>query len=102
MHSALHYYAAGDPGDLVDVSGAAVLESSSHRAAAQELLAFLVSRTARRRSPAATATSTRCAPASSAAPGLRPLAQLQPAPLTPAELGDGSAALALEQKLGLL
>ena len=45
MHSALHYYAAGDPGDLVDVSGAAVLKSSSHQAAAQAFLAFLVSRT---------------------------------------------------------
>ena len=28
MHSALHYYAPGDPGDLVNVSGAAVLKSS--------------------------------------------------------------------------
>ena len=27
---------------------------------------------------------------------------LHPAPLSPAQLGDGSAALALEQKLGLL
>jgi hypothetical protein len=33
---------------------------------------------------------------------MRPFAQLRPAPLTPAELGDGSQALALEQKLGLL
>ena len=34
--------------------------------------------------------------------GLRPFAELQPASLTPAELGDGSEALALEQKVGLL
>ncbi len=37
MHSALHYYDPGDPGDLVDVSGAAVLKSSAHPSAAQEL-----------------------------------------------------------------
>ncbi len=43
MHSALHYYAPHDPGDLIDVSGAAVLKSSSHQDAAQELVAFLVS-----------------------------------------------------------
>jgi hypothetical protein len=33
---------------------------------------------------------------------LPPLAKLAPAELTPAELGDGSAALALEQKVGVL
>ncbi len=44
LHSALHYYAAGDPGDLLNVSGAAVLKSSSHQAAAQAFVAFLVSK----------------------------------------------------------
>ena len=33
---------------------------------------------------------------------MRPFGELQPAPLTPVELGDGSQALSLEQKLGLL
>ncbi len=37
--SALHYFAAGDPGDLVDISGAAILRSSRHKAAAQSFLA---------------------------------------------------------------
>jgi hypothetical protein len=36
------------------------------------------------------------------ASGLRPFAQLQPVSITLSELGDGSASLALEQKLGLL
>ena len=48
MHSALHYYAPHDPGYLLNVSGAAVLKSSSHQAAAQEFVAFLVSRRARK------------------------------------------------------
>ncbi len=102
MHSALHYYAPGDPGDLVDVSGAAVLRSSSHRAAAQELLAFLVSRTGQETIARSNSYEYPLRPGVSAAPGLRPFAQLKPTPLTPAELGDGSQALALEQKLGLL
>ena len=43
MHSALAYFAPKDPGYLVDVSGAGVLRSSNHQAAAQKFLAFLVS-----------------------------------------------------------
>jgi iron(III) transport system substrate-binding protein len=102
MHSALHYYAPGDPGDLVDVSGAAVLKSSSHQAAAQAFLAFLVSRTGQRTIARSHSYEYPLRPGVSPAPGLRPFAALKPAPLTPAELGDGSQALALEQKLGLL
>jgi iron(III) transport system substrate-binding protein len=102
MHSALHYYAAGSPGDLVNVSGAAILKSSSHQAAAQKLLAFLVSRTGQETIAHSHSYEYPLRPGVAPAPGLRPFADLQPAPLTPAELGDGSMALALEQKLGLL
>jgi len=102
MHSALHYYDARDPGDLVDVSGAAVLRSSSHRAAAQRFLAFLVSRTGQETIARSHSYEYPLRPGVAPAPGLRPFADLRPAPLTPAELGDGSQALALEQKLGLL
>jgi iron(III) transport system substrate-binding protein len=102
MHSALHYYTPGDPGDLVDVSGAAVLKSSSHRAAAQAFLAFLVSRAGQETIAHSHSYEYPLRPGVNPAPGLRPFAQLKPAPLTPAELGDGSEALALEQKLGIL
>ena len=102
VHSALHYYAAGDPGDLVDVSGAAVLKSSSHQAAAQAFLAFLVNRTGQETIAHSHSYEYPLRPGVSPAPGLRPFDQLEPASLTPAELGDGSQALALEQKLGLL
>ncbi len=102
MHSALHYYAAGDPGDLVDVSGAAVLRSSSHQAAAQRFLAFLVSRAGQETIARSHSYEYPLRPGVAPAPGLRPFAELKPAPLTPAELGDGGQALALEQKLGLL
>jgi iron(III) transport system substrate-binding protein len=102
MHSALHYYAAGDPGDLVNVSGAAILSSSSHQAAAQKLLAFLVSHTGQETIAHSHSYEYPLRPGVAPAPGLRPFAQLKPTPLTPAELGDGSQALALEQKQGLL
>jgi iron(III) transport system substrate-binding protein len=102
MHSALHYYAAGDPGDLVNVSGAAVLRSSRHQAAAQKLLAFLVGHAGQETIAHSHSYEYPLRPGVAPAPGLRPFADLEPAPLTPAELGDGSQALALEQKLGLL
>ncbi len=102
MHSALHYYAAGDPGDLVDVSGAAVLKSSSHQAAAQRFLAFLVSHAGQETIAHSHSYEYPLRPGVAPASGLRPFAELDPAAVTPAELGDGSEALGLEQKLGLL
>jgi len=101
MHSGVHYYAPGDAGNLVDVSGAAVLKSSSHQAAAQAFLAFLVSSTGQETIAHSHSYEYPLRPGVSPAAGLPPLSELRPAALTPAELGDGSAALALEQKLGL-
>jgi iron(III) transport system substrate-binding protein len=43
LHSRLYYFGDGDPGSVVNVSGAAVLASSRHRAAAERFVAFLVS-----------------------------------------------------------
>ena len=43
FHVALHYFPRGDPGHLLVVSGAGVLTSSDHSAAAQRFLSYLVS-----------------------------------------------------------
>ncbi len=102
VHSALHYYAPGDPGNLLNVSGAAVLKSSSHQAAAQAFVAFLVSREGQETIAQSHSYEYPLRLSVSPAAGLRPFGQLQPAPITLSELGDGSAPLALEQKLGLL
>jgi iron(III) transport system substrate-binding protein len=102
MHSALHYYAAGDPGDLVDISGAAVLRSSSKKHDAEEFLAFLVSREGQEDIRHSDSFEYPIRPGVAAPEGLPSLASLHPNTLTPAQLGDGSRALALEQKLGLL
>jgi iron(III) transport system substrate-binding protein len=102
MHSVLHYLAPGDVGNVLNVSGAAVLASSSHRAAAQRFLAFLVSRSGQEALAHSHSYEYPLRPGVAAAPGLVPLAAIHPAPVTPADLGDGSATLALLQELGLL
>jgi iron(III) transport system substrate-binding protein len=102
LHSALHYYAAGDPGDLLDVSGAAVLKSSSHQAAAQAFLAFLVSKQGQEVISHSHSYEYPLRPGVNPNAALRPFDQLDPAAITPADLGDGAAPLELEQKLGLL
>jgi iron(III) transport system substrate-binding protein len=43
IHSALYYFPNGDPGSVVNVSGAAVLASSHHLAEAKRFVALLVS-----------------------------------------------------------
>ena len=89
-HSALHYYAAGDPGDLVDVSGAAILKSSSKKPAAQKLLAFLVSGAGQADDRAQPQLRVPAAPRRQPRRrGFRPLSSFDPNALTPAELGDG-------------
>ena len=67
MHSQLAYFAPHDPGYVIDVSGAGVLKSSKHQAAAQKFLAFLVSKKGEeiigRPAKTSRATSTRSGPA---------------------------------------
>jgi iron(III) transport system substrate-binding protein len=103
MHSKIAYFAPRDPGYVIDVSGAAVLRSSTHQAAAQRFLAFLVSRQAQEiigghslsyEYPIASGVTT-------AAPET-PFHDLQPNPITIADLGDGAAAIALLRQAGLL
>ncbi len=102
-HSKIAFFGPRDPGYVLDVSGAAVLKSSSHQAAAQRLVAFLVSQPAQKiigghslsyEYPIASGVTT-------AAPET-PLRQLQPNPITLGELGTGSAAVALLRRAGLL
>ena len=102
MHSALHYFAPGDVGELVSISGAGVLSSSSHRTAAQRFLAFLVSPAGQETIAHSHSYEYPLRPGVAASPALPPLALVHPSALTPTELGDGREALALEQQLGLL
>ena len=109
IHSRLAYFAPGDPGYVIDVSGAAVLKSSKHQAAAQKFLAFLVSKQAQEilatpgtgtgqslsfEYPIASGVTTKA--------GEVPFARLRPYPITIGQLGDGRTAIGLLTKAGLL
>jgi iron(III) transport system substrate-binding protein len=102
VHSALHYYAPHSAGYLLNVSGAAVLKSSSHQPAAQAFIAFLVSKEGQEVIAHSHSYEYPLRPGVAASPQIRPFDQLALAPVTLAELGDGSMPLELEQKVGLL
>jgi iron(III) transport system substrate-binding protein len=102
MHSAVAYFAAGDPGYVVDVSGAGVLKASKHQAAAEKFLAFLVSAEGQQVMVGSDSFEYPLRPGVSAPAGLKPFDQLQPAPVTVADLGDGSEALRLIQQVQLV
>jgi iron(III) transport system substrate-binding protein len=106
IHSQLAYFAPRDPGYVINVSGAAVLKSSKHQAAAQKFLAFLVSPQgqdviARAEGNEQSYEYPLADGVTTSAPET-PFSQLQPNPITIAELGDGSAAIALLRQAGLL
>jgi iron(III) transport system substrate-binding protein len=102
MHSAIAYFAPGDPGYVLDVSGAAVLKSSAHGAAAQRFLAFLVSRRGQEIIAHGTSFEYPIADGVQTAAPETPFAQLRPDPIELAALGDGTGAIGLLQKAQLL
>jgi iron(III) transport system substrate-binding protein len=102
IHSALHYYAPHDPGYLLNVSGAAVLKSSKQQAAAQKFVAFIVSKAGQEILAHSHSYEYPIGSGVLTAQPLKPFDQLQPAPVTIEDLGNGHAPLELEQKLGLL
>jgi iron(III) transport system substrate-binding protein len=102
MHSAVAYFAPGDPGYVQDISGAAVLKSSTHRAAAQRFLAFLTSAAGQKILASGDSFEYPIRPGVPANPQLTPLDQLHPNGFTPADLGTGLNAKELLQEAGLL
>jgi len=102
MHSKIAFFAPRDPGYVLDVSGAAVLASSHHRAAAERFVAFLVSHQGQQIIAHSQSWEYPLGSGVSAPTGLPPFAGLRPAPLSVADLGDGSTAIALLQKVQLL
>jgi iron(III) transport system substrate-binding protein len=104
MHSDIAYFAPHDPGYVIDVSGAAILKSSTHQAADQKFLAYLVSAAGQdiianpKKSfsfeyPIASGVTT-MAPET-------PFGQLQPYPLSISQLGTGQTAISLLRQAGL-
>jgi iron(III) transport system substrate-binding protein len=102
LHSAIAYFAPRDPGYVIDVSGAAVLRSSQHQQQAQRFLAFLVSSAGQEIIAHSQSWEYPLGSGVPAERGLRSFDTLQPTALSVAQLGDGSAAVALIQQAQLL
>lgn len=98
----LSYFAAGDPGALVAISGAAVLRSSARKPAAQRFLSYLVSRSAQRIIVSSQSFEYPLRPGIADPRLARPLAALGAPAISPAQLGDGRSSLARLQQAGLL
>ena len=101
IHSAVAHLAAGDSGYVLDVSGAGVLASSQHKAAAQKFLAFLVSAQGQGIIAHSDSYEYPLRPGIAASALLTPFSQLSPAPDTITELGDGLMPLSLLQQAQL-
>jgi iron(III) transport system substrate-binding protein len=102
VHSEIAYFAPHDPGYVVDVSGAGVLKSSKNQAGAQKFLAFLVSKQGQDIIAHSISYEYPLDDGVRTTAPETPFGQLQPNSISIADLGDGSTAIALLQKAGLL
>jgi iron(III) transport system substrate-binding protein len=102
VNANIGYFAPHDPGYVEDISGAAVLKSSIHQAAAQRFLAFMTGQAGQNVLAQSESFEYPLHPGVAANPEITPLSQLQPAGFTPAELGTGADAKTLLQQAGLI
>jgi iron(III) transport system substrate-binding protein len=98
----LHYFAPGDPGALLDVSGAGVLKSSDQPADAQKFLAYLVSRPAQEIIAESESYEYPIASGVQTKRDIKPFSELRPPDISIDDLGDGRAALRQLEDAGLL
>ncbi len=87
---------------MIDVSGAAILKSSKHKAAAQKFLAFLVGRQGQEIIAHSISFEYPIASGVTTAAPETPFETLEPSSITIPELGTGSTAIALLRQAGLL
>jgi iron(III) transport system substrate-binding protein len=102
VHSAVAYFAPADPGYVMDVSGAGIVKTSKHPGAAQQFLTFLTSAAGQQVIIDSNSFEYPLRQGAQSPAGLRPFAELQPAAVSVAELGDGSEALNLIQQVQLV
>lgn len=102
VHAKLAYFTPRDPGYVEDISGAAILKSSTNQAAAQKFLGFLTS--AQGQTILAHSDSFEYPLRAGVTPNsaLTALNQLQPTDFSMADLGTGLNAKQLLQQAGLL
>src|ERR1700722_13843827 len=102
VHSMIAYFAPHDPGYVVDVSGAAILKSSKNQADAQKFLAFVVSKQGQQIIAHSISYEYPLDDGVTTSAPETPFADLQPYPISIADLGDGSTAISLLRQAGLL
>jgi iron(III) transport system substrate-binding protein len=95
-------FAPRDPGFVQDVSGAAILKSSTHEAAAQRFLAFLTSPLGQRVLAHSDSFEYPLARGVAPNPALPPVSSFHPNAITPAQIGTGLAARDLLREAGLI
>jgi iron(III) transport system substrate-binding protein len=102
MRSLITYFAPHDPGYVLDVSGAGILKSSTHKVAAQEFLAFLVSRAGQEIISHSISYEYPIGSGVTTSQPETPFQDLKPYPISVAQLGTGAAAIALLNEVQLL
>jgi iron(III) transport system substrate-binding protein len=102
MRSLITYFSPRNPGYVIDVSGAGVLTSSKHKVAAQEFLAYLVSRKGQEIISHSISYEYPIGSGVTTSQPETPFRDLRPYPISVAQLGTGAAAIALLNEVQLL
>jgi iron(III) transport system substrate-binding protein len=103
MHSAIYHFSHGDIGGLINISGAGVLKTSKHPKEAQAFLAYLVAANTQKVLADNTVVfEYPLHPGVAPNPVLKPFDELQPPPVTVAQLGDDAQVVELLNEAGLL
>jgi iron(III) transport system substrate-binding protein len=101
--AAVYHFGNGDAGALVNISGAAILEASKNKEAAQKFLAFLVSKPTQTMLAASDVDfEYPLAAGVSVNPMMKPRAALQPPTISLQALGDDQPAAKLLREAGLI
>jgi iron(III) transport system substrate-binding protein len=101
VHSKLYFLPNHDVGGIENISGAAVLASSSHKADAERFVRFLVSPTGERILASSDDFEYPARPGIASNPALPPLSEVNPATLNVVSLGNDLRAASLLQESGL-
>jgi iron(III) transport system substrate-binding protein len=103
MESAIHHFARGDVGGLMNISGAAVLKASPNQPAAQKFLAFLVGKPGPKMlSKLDVIFEYPLVAGAVANPILKPIRELQPPEVTLDQIGNDQEAAKLLREAGLI
>jgi iron(III) transport system substrate-binding protein len=102
FHAKLAWFAPRDPGFVEDISGAGILKSSKHEAAAQKFLAFLASPSGQTVISHSASFEYPLVSGVAANPQLPKPSTLKPNAITPEQIGTGMDARTLLQQAGLI